>query len=434
LYLNKNKENTMKKTLLLSVVASTMIMAGGDIAPVEPVVEAPVVEETSGWEAKGQIVGYTQTVDMFGQGDLFGDGNTYSALGVQMGAVNKDLFAGIGAGFEVSAIMQDDILFDDQVGTGFYGTGGNAGTQSAGLTQAYLTYGIANTSLKVGRQTLPMALSPFAYSEGWQVFKNTFDAALVVNSDVPDTTLVGAVVTNSNRSVGPYLNSGSFTQINNPGDVVYMLTAQNKSVEGLTLTGTAYYAPEMFTTEDALVLWGDAKFGLAGYSVALQGGTIMGANDAGLGEDTTAFGAKVGGQFNFADTSFGASVAFSSVNEGTVGITNLGTGIKSPLYTQMVLNNVGQLHAKDSDYLKVSANVGAFGGKLVVNYGMAVEKRDGNGVALAEGAGKSPYEVDVMYSQKFGNTKLFAAYVLTDADINGQDSNNFVRVWARYSF
>ncbi len=31
----------MKKTLLLSVVASTMIMAGGDIAPVEPVVEAP---------------------------------------------------------------------------------------------------------------------------------------------------------------------------------------------------------------------------------------------------------------------------------------------------------------------------------------------------------------------------------------------------------
>ncbi len=32
----------MKKTLLLSVVASTMIMAGGDIAPVEPVVEAPV--------------------------------------------------------------------------------------------------------------------------------------------------------------------------------------------------------------------------------------------------------------------------------------------------------------------------------------------------------------------------------------------------------
>ncbi|MCF6245442.1 MAG: hypothetical protein L3J43_10470 [Sulfurovum sp.] len=424
----------MKKTLLLSVVASTMIMAGGDIAPVEPVVEAPVVEETSGWDATGQLVGYVQTVDEFGTGELFGDGSTYSALGVQMGAINKDIFAGIGAGFEVSAIMQDDILFDDQTGTGFYGTGGNAGTQSAGLTQAYLTYGIANTSLKVGRQTLPMALSPFAYTEGWQVFKNTFDAALVVNTDVPDTTLVGAVVTNSNRSVGPYLNSGSFTQINNPGDVVYMLTAQNKSVEGLTLTGTYYFAPEMLVTEDVSVLWGDAKFGISNYSIALQGGTILTGEPAGV-KDTTAFGAKVGTHFDFSGTGIGASVAYSSVDEGTVGITNLGTGIKSPLYTQMVLNNVGQLHASDSDYLKVSADVAAFGGKFVVNYGMAIEKRDGNGVALADGAGASPYEVDVMYSQALGdNTKLFAAYVLTDADVDGQDSNNFVRVWARYSF
>ncbi len=426
----------MKKTLLLSVVASTMIMAGGDIAPVEPAVEAPVVEETSGWEANGQIVGYTQTVDEFGKGEIFGDGSTYSALGVQMGAVNKDIIAGIGAGFEVSAIMQDDLLFDDQTGAGFYGTGGNAGTQSAGLTQAYLTYGLGNTSLKVGRQTLPMALSPFAYSEGWQVFKNTFDAGLIVNSDIPDTTLVGAVVTNANRSVGPYLNSGSFNQINAEGDVVYMLTAQNKSISGLTLTGTYYYAPDMFVTEDASVLWADAKFNISDYSIALQGGTIIGAADAiAGGADTVAFGAKVGAQFSMFDTSFGASVAYSSVDEGTVGITNLGTGVKSPLYTQMVLNNVGQLHAKDSDYLKVSANVAAFAGKLVVNYGMAVEKRDGNGVALADGAGASPYEVDVMYTQGLGaNTKLFAAYVLTDADIDGQDSNNFVRVWARYSF
>jgi len=36
----------MKKTLLLSVLASTMIMAGGDIAPVEPMVETPSADET----------------------------------------------------------------------------------------------------------------------------------------------------------------------------------------------------------------------------------------------------------------------------------------------------------------------------------------------------------------------------------------------------
>ncbi len=50
----------MKKTLLLSVVASTMIMAGGDIAPVEPVV---VAEEVSAWNFSGQAVAYYQTTD-----------------------------------------------------------------------------------------------------------------------------------------------------------------------------------------------------------------------------------------------------------------------------------------------------------------------------------------------------------------------------------
>jgi opacity protein-like surface antigen len=34
----------MKKTLLLSVIASTLMIAGGDIAPVEPMVETPDVE------------------------------------------------------------------------------------------------------------------------------------------------------------------------------------------------------------------------------------------------------------------------------------------------------------------------------------------------------------------------------------------------------
>lgn len=37
----------MKKTLLLSALASTLIFAGGDIDPVEPMVETPVVAESS---------------------------------------------------------------------------------------------------------------------------------------------------------------------------------------------------------------------------------------------------------------------------------------------------------------------------------------------------------------------------------------------------
>ncbi|MEJ2497365.1 MAG: hypothetical protein P8Y43_07835, partial [Sulfurovaceae bacterium] len=57
----------MKKALLLSVIASTMIMAGGDIAPVEPVVEVEA-PAPSGWTFTGQGVVYYQTADELGAG------------------------------------------------------------------------------------------------------------------------------------------------------------------------------------------------------------------------------------------------------------------------------------------------------------------------------------------------------------------------------
>ena len=411
----------MKKTLLLSVVASTMIMAGGDIAPVEPVVAAPV--EVSAWEFGGQLVAYTQTTDGFGEGSLFDGDSTYAAWGGQLRATNSDVFAGIGAGIEVSGIVADTGDLSAPGFVGFYNGGGNAGTESGGITQAYLTYGMdsINTSIKLGRQTLPKSLSPFAYSEGWQMFKNTFDAALVVNSSLPDTTLVYAFVKNANRSVGAYAEEDSFNKLNG-SDGAHMVTAQNKSIDGVTLTGTYYNLPDA-----ADILWGDvtAKFG--GLTVAGQGGQI----DPDVGDAGTAWGAKLGYNFGM----FTAAAAYSSVSDDGVDFSNV-TGVKSPLYTQMVLNNVGQFHAASgSDFLKLSATAKALGGKFILGYGAGTN----DSVAT-----KGDYtEVDVMYKTKLTeNITMFAAYVYTDDDFRtaatatggNPSENNFVRVWGRYNF
>jgi len=413
----------MKKTLLLSVVASTMIMAGGDIAPVEPVVEVPVVAGASAWEFGGSAVAFTQTVDNSGNSSLFDSANTYSAVGVQLSAVNADLFAGIGAGVEVSAIKSSS-------DAGFYTGGGNAGTTSGGFTQAYLTYGVGETSVKLGRQLLPKGLSPFAFSEGWQVFKNSFDAGLIVNSSIPNTTLVYAAVVNANGSVGPYTNDASFNKINDNGDVVHMITAQNKSISNLTLTGSYYFAPDFgLDGNDLSVVWGDAKYNAGSFNVAVQGGQI---DPDGLGDTTAAYGAKIGAKFGM----FTAMAAYTSVDDGLVGITNFGTGIKSPLYTQMVLNNVGQYHAAPgSDFLKVGATAKVLGGTVKACYGAGTNDSD---------ASKGDYtEFDLMYVTKLTkNLKVFGAYVYTDdsayteATATGgrPSANNFVRVWARYSF
>jgi len=415
----------MKKTLLLSVVASTMIMAGGSIAPVEPVVETPApVAETAAWDFSGQAVVYYQTAEA-GTGSLFEQANARANAGVQLRAVNKDLFAGIGAGVEVSGLATLGLQEDVVSGIMQAGSGSDAVGRGGWISQAYLTYAAGNTSFKMGRQELPKALSPFAFSEGWNVFKNTFDAALVVNSDIPDTTLVGAVVFKGNSN-GLATDMSNFSSINPDGTTgddtpVYMVTAVNKSVSDLALTGTYYYTSEIAANEDLNIFWADAKYNAGIATVALQGGTVM--CDA-LADDTTAYGAKVAAKLGMVN----ASVAFSSVDEKGLGVFNVG-GVKTPLYTQMVLNQ-GVIRS-DADYVKVGASANVLGGTVIANYGYAVANNDD----IVDGADNNPAELDLIYKTKVfnGSTTLLAAYVMVDPDTTAENTN-VIRVWGRYNF
>jgi len=455
----------MKKALLLSVVASTMIMAGGDIAPVEPVV---VAEEVSGWDFSGQAVLYYQTRDVWGNGSLFEQGNladggnrvgnSIASAGIQLSAVNKDLFYGIGAGAELSglgALGLDNEIVNGVVQSAADRSGGDNGLDDAEITQLYLTYGIGNTSLKVGRQLLPKALSPFAFSEGWSVFKNTFEAALIVNTDITDTVLVGAYVYRSNS----IFNLGEWSDISAVGgaaaaeDGVWMLTAANKSIENLTLTGTWYFASDMVVgAADANVLWGDAKYGFGenmyGLVLGVQGGAVLtdepligGAGGLQI-QDTTAFGAKIGGNFEY----FDASIAYSSVDDGTVNIENFGTNVKTPLYTQLIFNQ--NTIKRDSDTIVVRAGIKGLGGK----FGIAYNYSDLGNTALPSvtglNFGSGEYsELDLTYKVKVldDSTTLFAGYVYQNDQrdakvVNGLDiaatdfDQNMLRFWARYNF
>ncbi len=409
----------MKKTLLLSVVASTMMMAGGDIAPVEPAAPAPAPVAESGWDFSGQAVVYYQTLDKFGAGDLFDQDSSLADAGLQLRAVNKNVFAGIGAGVELNGLstlnLENSIVSNVMQGVG---KGGDLDDMTDGgwISQMYLTYGFGNTSLKLGRQELPKALSPFAFSEKWNVFANTFDSVLVVNSDIPNTTLVGAWVHSANHNgIGAGNDLSDFNKVNG-SDGVYMLTAQNKSIENLTLTGTWYYGGDMAVTDDINILWGDAKYNAGSFNIGLQGGTVM--SDA-FANDTVAFGAKIGGKIAMVD----ASLAYSNVDDGDTGVFNVG-GVKTPLYTQMILNQ--KAIKSDNDTFVVRAGIAALGGKFGLAYDYTTDNSD---------ADNDYQELDLTYKTKVfaDSTTLFVGYIYQDAD-NAEDPNNVIRVWGRYNF
>ncbi len=69
------------------------------------------------------------------------------------------------------------------------------------LNEAWVAATAGKTTVKLGRMELD---TPLVFTEKWSIEKNTFEAAVVVNQDLPDTTLVAAYVGagNGNETFG----------------------------------------------------------------------------------------------------------------------------------------------------------------------------------------------------------------------------------------
>ena len=427
----------MNKTMLTTAVVSAMLftsptlLANTDKEPTKEKAPESTEAKKIGWDYSGQAALYYQTADGQGNGSLFDQGPksptegwAVAAAGFQVAAINKDLGNGIGAGVELSGISA--LGLHNHVVSGLVQNAGGTsdGLTAAAVTQAYLTYDFTETSVKVGRQNLPKSLSPFAYTEGWNVFKNSFDAALLVNSSLENTTLVYAYVTRRNNSVG---NLNDFNKFYG-SDGVHMITAQNKSFDGVTLTGSYYSLPSATTAGTADAFWLDAKLKVSEAKVELQTGKIGGSA---VPEDTSAFGIKLSGKIAQFNTSF----AYSSADDGTLNIANLaGGGVKSPLYTQGVLNQ--NTIKRDSDSYKIAASVPALDGSFTFAYmssdmgATALPSVFGAGVG-----GEGTYsEFEIIYKRSISeNTKLFTAFVNQNDDRQTNEGQNFFRIWARYS-
>ena len=416
-------------------------------------------------EVGGQAVVYYETFDSNKKDDkgMFDQDNSSANVGIQL-----DLGADLGNNFTFGSQLT-------YVGTAglennLVGTTKTSGTQSTKddlttqimLTKIFIAKKIANTTVKIGRQELPKSLSPLAFSEGWNVFKNTFDAILVVNTDIPKTTLVGAYVSASNS---PTNLDSTDELLGATTKGAYMLTVQTTAIPMTTLTASYYHLSGIgaveavdFAAATATSLQIDAVAKVDGYSadaywidakvkpmdmltIAGQYGEINPASDApSISDDTTkAIGAKATVKID----ALTASLAYSDVNDGSVEMRNTGTNIKTPLYTQMVYNQ-GAIDLDNTTYVaKVAYNLGD-AGSVSVAYGMTEDNSDA----------KNDYnELDVVYKIKAGGVQYFAAYIMRETDENtlsgynsasaatiaatlptSADKEHRIRVWARYAF
>lgn len=148
------------------------------------------------------------------------------ATGLRLNYITGSLY-----GFSLGATMQssfqpnasDDakVVFEDEM----YGSG-------AQLSEAYVLYKLGNTTAKVGRQFIK---TPLIGSSTSRMITQSFEAALLTNTDIPQTTLMAGVVTKFQaRTDGDAI--ADFEALNNDHDYAYTAMAINKSIPNVELT------------------------------------------------------------------------------------------------------------------------------------------------------------------------------------------------------
>ena len=385
----------MKKTLLLSVIASTMIMAGGDIVP------APVVEAEADW---GEIFGQSRTfyVDRTYMG-IKNENRNALATGGYIGYKTPD-FNGLTAavavygtyGFEIhDQSLADD--YRDGLGTTRYDPSlqGYLGDNYAFIGQAYLNYKYENTNVKAGRMRLD---TPFAGADDARMLPNLFEAVVLSNTDIDNTTLIaghvfretvgtfgniyggGALGLTSGYGLGMNLAlSGDFVNMgtlalgelgvdgkDNETAGVSVLSATYTGVEGLKLQAWDYIAWDIL---NAVYLEGDYTIGVnesAKVKLSAQyiNETEIGGAFAGS-VDTNYVAAKITGIYD----DFSAYAAYSTTGSDNSSDTH-GNVITPwggmPAYTQGMVTR-HQFFA-NTDAWKVAAayNFKEYGVKAVV--------------------------------------------------------------------
>ncbi|MCF6200995.1 MAG: hypothetical protein L3J42_02515 [Hydrogenimonas sp.] len=349
-----------------------------------------------------------------GDASLFGQDNSYANAAVSLDA-EKELKDGIIAKVGLTVLdtlgLESRVVSDTWAGSG---VGSQMWFDEANLQGTVFE----KTAVIFGRQYID---TPLVFSEKWNIVSNSYDAAVVADSHIENTTLVAAWIMRSNVGGAATVTTGDRfggQPYNTFGDngayafgaittAIPMTTAQAWYYD-VDSIATAYWLQADITPE----LDNDMKLELGAQYTATSENKAN-ANDASV------WAVKAG--VNLAG--FDISAAYSSVDKGDVGFGNVG-GAQSKLYTEAWWN-YGYVSSPDTDAYNITATYDAEIAKLGAYY--TATDSNGNGRDLTEFA--------LTAGKSYGAFETMLAYIYTDAeDQNINDAYNTLQLYITYNF
>jgi len=332
---------------------------------------------------------------------LFDKDNSYADTALRLG-VTGDLLKGVSfgvTGYALSTLgLENNLVSNVWEGTG---------ADQSKIGEMWLAGTMGKTTVKVGRMELD---TPLAFSEKWSIIPNTFDAAVLINQDLPDTTLVGAWVGKSNGSattgdeyvvMAPSLAFSSFYQ------GAYAAAVVNNSFKPATVQAWYY---DVQHVANAYWLQADINCQLVkGLTIGAQYADIDLKNSS---ADSSAYALKAGYE---GIQNLKVSAAYSDADkDGALNVANIAvtnTTSQSKLYTEAWWN-YGYVGAAGAESFNVTAEYNAGFAKVGAYYTDV-----SNEIAAST---HEMTELTVTASKSFGPLDTTLAYVSTDAD----DQNN----------
>lgn len=163
--------------------------------------------------------------------DLANSSSDLFLTGMQL-RYNTGTFYGFRLGFTTQTSAAP---FADDQAKEVFGTNQNDDLYGSGtqLSEAYVNYTIGKTTAKIGRQFIK---TPLVGSSTSRMITQSFEAALVTNTDIPSTTImIGAVSKFQDRTDGDG-SVGQFEELNKDHDYAYTAMVINKSIPNVELT------------------------------------------------------------------------------------------------------------------------------------------------------------------------------------------------------
>ena len=379
----------MTKLSLVAALAVSAAFAGGDIAPVEPVVAAPVADCDKATTISGKLTGYyitsDATDDMFGDHSQFGSAATLDVAHKLLDNVTLN-FGAVGY---INAFEQADQTDVFGNGTGYF----EGNKRGAFFNVANVTATFGDTTLIAGRQLLD---TPMLGGFDWLLAPGAFEAYTVANSSIENLTLVGTYLTKWRG--------------NNTGDNFAELNDDNFAFGAAYSDG--FDASIWYYNVDAAnytQVYADAGYNFGGFNVAGQ----IASTDYDAGQDSTAYGLKVGTEFSGVNL----MAAVSNVTDSAAGYVG-----RDGLYTSSWNIFASDIAVANDDTL--SWKVGA-----------STELAGINAEASYAGYGDDGSELDLILGYDVTDSvNVGAVYTNTTANVANADDVNALEVFATYAF